>query len=123
MKKDIELIRKIIIYIEEEVEFGKVIDSDEIYNALSLENENHFLYQIYLMADSGLINIKDTTTFAGKSYMIKEITYMGQDFLDSIKDDKVWSHVKSKVIKIGGVSLDLLTEIGKEFIKQEVLER
>jgi hypothetical protein len=50
------------------------------------------------------------------------LTNDGHDFLAAVRDDDVWSKTKSEAKKVGGVTLDMLTEIAKSLLKAKLSE-
>lgn len=53
-------------------------------------------------------------------FIINTITFDGQDFVDTIRQKETWNIVKIKAVEIGGFSLSLLVEIGKNYLKKQL---
>lgn len=51
---------------------------------------------------------------------IRELTFGGHEFLDTVRDEKVWAAVKSGSKSIGSASLETLMAVGKGLIKKKV---
>jgi hypothetical protein len=123
MKRDIDLIRKIILTLEENMEYGKNLKSEKLFE--SMEDESLSIeklsYHIELLVEGGLIKANGLRTFSdGTSYIITTITSQGHDFIDTIRQDTIWNKIKEKVHDIGGFSLSILVDIGKEHLKKQI---
>ncbi|MDP2893014.1 MAG: DUF2513 domain-containing protein [Sulfurimonas sp.] len=120
MKRDLDLLRKILLHLENDVEYGNSINSTKLYQHFTEYKESEFLYQIFLLNDSGLITATDRSGNDYKLFYIKEITSKGHDFIDSFREQDIWNQTKEKVKSIGSFTLDTFMEIGKEYIKQNM---
>jgi hypothetical protein len=95
MKRDMELIRKILIKVEES-------DRDPLdYVPLEIEgyDQSTVSYHIWLLVDAGLVEGVDCTSDAIFRWHAQRLTWDGHDFLQSIRDDTIWNKVKEKVLK------------------------
>ena len=98
MERDMELVRKILLKIEEEYV------AQEIFN---LEIEGYDLktvaYHCEIMCEAGLIarykpfHIMSVVA----NFQVGRLTWEGHDFLDKIRSDTVWNKVKSTIKKRG----------------------
>ncbi len=98
MKRDMELIRKILLAVEQ----GQANESIDGYD------ENSVKYHQALAIEAGLAEGKILQTISGNPgipahVMLKKLTWAGHDFVDAIASDTNWSKVK-----------DFLTESGKQ---------
>lgn len=115
MKRDFDVIRKILLDVEE------AKDLEGVY-APKIENveEEVVKYHLLLMRDAGLIDGIEVSTL-GDGFNLRRInmTWAGHDFLDSARNDTVWKKTQ-KTIKesIGSVSLDVL----KSLLRKEALQ-
>ena len=115
MKRNSDLIRRILLHVEENIQPG---DNDSI----SLEdfpdvNWNVFVEHIRLLSDSGFIDLHKNWEF-GESVFVRGLSMKGFDLLDSIRDPKIWSKTKNTVDKVGGVALDVLMQVAKGYVVQ-----
>ena len=53
-------------------------------------------------------------------YDIQRITSNGHDFLDSLRNNIVWNKTKEAAGKVGGYTISILMDLGKEYIKKQV---
>jgi hypothetical protein len=113
LKRDLGLVRELLIQIEEEYE-GLAYEFEPKEG--SEHNNDHVHYHLRLMIDAGLIIGKNTSTFDGSSTLIKGITWQGHDFLDASRNEKVWDDANKKAEENGSPLKSLPFEIAKELI-------
>lgn len=99
MKRDMELVRKILFYIEDNYAAGEKwlrdIDIEGYEYAVIMEH-------VILAYESNLIqDIKDVSTLSGTSYWIGNLSNTGYDFLDKIRSDTVWNKTKNTIKEKG----------------------
>ncbi len=105
MKRDMDLIRKILFYIEENYVAGQ--------GAINISIDGYSEGEIYehcqLAYQDGLIQKPlDSSTSEGCSCMVNNLTSSGFDFLDKIRKDTTWNKTKD-IIKEKGLPLILDT--------------
>lgn len=54
---------------------------------------------------------------------IKDITYKGHQFISEIREDKIWSGVKSIAGKIGATSLNAFTQIASSVVTELIKDQ
>lgn len=105
MKMEPDLIREILLYVEKEATRPSV----EI-EAIEIEDwtDAQVTYQVQLMHDAGFIagrlhdlpdDVDPTVWHVG--YTINRLTHLGHEFLESVRDGKVWNAVKENSKKAG----------------------
>ncbi len=118
MKRDLDLIRNMLLVIESaDPEDPHVIN---IETFLHLNQKPRVIsHHIKLLLDSkfieadGPIYIDDIEDF-----YIERITSAGYDYLDSVRDTRVWSATKKKILPAGGsVALDLVKALATDYLK------
>lgn len=104
MKRDMELCRKILLEIEEKYEgealFGLPLDG---YELVQVGEHCKMMYEYGLISEFKPINA-DGAPMLG--FFVGSLTWEGHDFLDSIREDTVWSKTKD-VIKDEGLPMIL----------------
>jgi hypothetical protein len=115
MKRDLELVRKLLLDIEELYD-GKpiVLGPDEV----DLYTNKEIQYHLGLMTEIGFVKSSDMSSKDGKLYLIKGLTWSGHDFLDAARNDKVWDEAKVEAEKKGSKFKDLPFEIAKALLIQ-----
>ena len=74
MKRDLDLLRKILLHLENDAEYGNSINSTKLHKQHFTEyKESEFLYQISLLNDAGLIRAIDRSGNDYKLYAIKNL--------------------------------------------------
>ena len=107
MKRDMELVRKILFAVENSQEEGI-----ENFKIESFSREQ-IIYHIQLLSDAELIE----GTLVGSDnagilrYGIDRMTWAGHDFLDACRDEGRWTKAKEIFSKIGVVQFDVFKEV------------
>lgn len=111
MKRDMDLIRKILLEAEQDNSDHGL--SDFLIPGFTQEQIG---YHVYLLKNAGLVEGYigfDNGSVNVGSYDINRMTFAGHDFLDAIRDDVVWTKRKEKVIEFGvGAFLELVKTLG-----------
>jgi hypothetical protein len=107
MKRDMELVRAILLEVEKTGPNGGQIEIAD----RSVEEVN---YHIKRMDEAGLIHaVISKTILSGSTppspYRIMEMTWKGHDFLDAARDTGVWRKALSRIGgAVGSATLDVL---------------
>ncbi|HDR1123176.1 DUF2513 domain-containing protein [Pasteurella multocida] len=96
MKRDWELIRKILVKLEQKVD-SSPLDSDS-FKGFSGEQ---VAYHYTILAEAGLIKIEDYSTMGGGDCAAVNLTWQGHEFLDKIRSDTAWNKIKEVLMKKG----------------------
>jgi hypothetical protein len=108
MKRDLDLIRKILLALEEH-EHG--FAPEEL--VIEGYSEEQIGFHIYLIGEAGLAKVAESARVndpSPKAFAVN-LTWAGYEFLESAKDDNLWGKAKEKVIKpAGGVAFGVLLE-------------
>jgi len=109
MKRDLVLLRKILIAIKKEETIAGLTLNQEILGFLKLE-EPLYQYHIALLKEAGLI-ISRTDNFDHQSILQPtNLSVIGQTFLENIQNNLIWSKLIELDSKVS-TSLDLLMMI------------
>ncbi|MBS4068634.1 MAG: hypothetical protein A2525_00630 [Sulfurimonas sp. RIFOXYD12_FULL_36_11] len=123
MKRDLDLIREIMLVLEDEMEYGKNFTSDKLFEIMQNKTLSlaKLTYHIGLLVEGNFIRAKELKTYSdGSIFTINTITSEGQDFLDTIRQKDTWEIVKENAVKIGGFTLPLIVELGKDYLKKQI---
>ena len=116
MKRDMDLIRKILLRIEAS---NNALDMNDILDLG--ESEQQIAYHLELLLDAGLINAIDACTKTGDNYMDLSLTWDGHEFLEAARDPSRWEQARLVAGKAGMMTFDILKEIlaktGAEAVK------
>ena len=118
MKRSLDLIREILISVEEyqpERISSLQTLSPEDFSGTEAENYHH----IKMLLDAGLIDLAGQPLMSGE-FPINGMTMTGHDFLDAIRDQTVWDRTKDRIGQAGGWTLDLVLAVAKEELKRRL---
>lgn len=111
MRRDMDLVRRILIALEE--------SDDGVVDGGSLVSDGHDLrsvaYHFGIMQQAGFLTamVGDTVTGEVHSALAEGLTWEGQDFLAAIRSDKVWMKIKHALRKsIGSASWETVKSVG-----------
>jgi len=119
MKRDMDLIRKILIQLE------SYSTNDDI-RPIELEGYSHeqIAYHVYLLKDANLILatiLFDGGSVAPKDYSIFGLTWAGHDFLDACRDEGRWNKAKQMAAKLGsGVTFDVMKTLLVQIMTSQI---
>lgn len=136
MKRDMDLIRSILMEIETDQQInGHFVLSDaDIMSNLNAERPA-VQYHLRLLMDAGYIEGKDlladtnkiqvgdgASIFreSGSSITISRLTWEGHEFIDSVRDNNVWAKTKGYLKDVGGVGIDVLKDVAKAVVKDQI---
>ena len=111
MQRDMDLIRKILLYIESKEDDHPIIEAPfDGYDEITFLEHYHLLYE------AGLIRGETICSTSTPDRIVKIIpfglTWAGHDFTDSIKNDGIWNKAKDAVSsKLSGLPFDVLKAV------------
>lgn len=109
MKRDLDLVRSILMYVENA---NDEVDADDM--ATERWPIETVAYHVRLMAHHGLVDVsRDARDMNGDTIelIVAGITWDGQDYLDSIREPKVWGRVKKTLAgTVGSTTLDVVRQ-------------
>lgn len=123
MKRDMDLIRELLLQIESH-DMGVVYVS-HLKGAVSLQaiNEEVLVYHLDLMKEAGLIHGRKPSALSTVSpWIIERLTWEGHEFLDTIRDPDIWKKTKNGASTAGSWTIGILKDIGTAYAKQKAQE-
>lgn len=108
MKRDTDLVRAILLKIEEE-------GNPELRQVPVVEGYDEGLVtsHVALLMDAGLVSAIDASTLDSEDYIEIALTWAGHEFLDNVRDPEIWRTTKSGAAKLGSYSIGLLADLAK----------
>ena len=97
MKRDIGLIKEILIEIEESNAPSDIIEID-----IPDRSQEEISYHIMLMYQAGLLEADDVSGTNSYKWIPISLTWHGHEFLDAVRNDTVWSALTKKLKEQGG---------------------
>jgi len=117
MKRDMDLVRKILFKIEESPEFS-FISPFEIEGY----EQEQVSYHVELLDEAGLISARDLSTMGEYCWIPDRLTWEGHEFLEASRDDKRWEKAKSVILEKGGnFTFSLLQSLLMQLMSKSVL--
>lgn len=123
MKLDLECIRAVMLTLEENLVFEndgecfwmKRLSLERINALLPAFSKEDIFYSIYNLEQAGYLAVAIQLTGGGGVYYcdVKDITYRGHEFLNSIRDEKRWAKVKSVADAVRDYSLAAISSIAE----------
>ncbi len=105
MKRDLDLIRTILLQVEEK---DRRFSPEEV-EGHSLEKVD---YHLVLLLEAGLIGgSKFSNGFVSSSVLVTQLTWSGHDFLDAARNKSIWEKAKKYVaakLKLDSVPLEVI---------------
>ena len=100
MKRDMDLVRRILFFIEENYKPGQMWIREIVLEDCDVEV---IAEHIRLMYDAGLLqDIKDISTLGGGTrYWVGNLSNEGYDLLDGIREDTTWNKTKTEIKEKG----------------------
>lgn len=102
MKRDMDLVRKLLFYLEEN-QGTELLPASEI--AIDGYEADAIYYNLKIMGEGGLIAGRDISTLDCRDYIIYYITWEGHEFLDSVRDTGVWNYTIDKLKPLGSLQI------------------
>lgn len=120
MKRDLDLMRKILLRIEAQPEVPpKTLIIEDFLDLC--DNPQVLSLHIGLLRDSGLIETAGESYDGDvRDYDIARLTFNGYEYLDSVRSAKVWKAVRERLSAIGGATLEIVMEVAAEQVKKEL---
>ena len=112
MKLVHDCVRDVMLYLEDNLEDTYFINSESI--TLKKYSSKDITYTLKKLAEAGFIEI-DKVTFEN-NFNIKWMTYYGHQFLDNIRDSKVWKQTKSILSTFTSTSLGIVQNVASQVI-------
>jgi hypothetical protein len=115
MKRDMDLIRKILLTVQD----MDAVDTTEVV----VENYDRDMvgYHIHLLLDAELLDGGKSATLRNPyGYLVRRLTWDGHEFLDLARNDTIWNKAKAFVAERG---LDISIKVLVPVLTQLVTER
>ena len=110
MKRNMDLIRKILIRIEEYPHFPEIVSrKPEISIDVPGHDEEEINYHLKLLSQAGLILTSSGGTLSYR--WVQGLTWQGHEFLELMKKDTYWNKAKEAMKETGGMAFEVLMRI------------
>lgn len=114
MKRDLELMRKLLIFSEEKESLQYVeVPPIEGYNELAIK------YHLVLLHDAGLLRcepVRSSTSDRVIYVLPFDLTWEGHEFLAKVKNEGVWKKIRAVVVAKGGsLAFSVVNQLATRF--------
>jgi hypothetical protein len=116
MKRDMDLVREILLALEDG-------DTPLVPSQLPDRTPEEVSYHIHLLHEAGLIEGWTSKTLNSPLHAVaNRLTWEGHDFLEAAKNDRVWKKAKKIAAeKGGGLTLEVLKQLLSKLLTELVL--
>ncbi len=118
MKLNIDCIRDVLIFLEENLEISDDLEIKSqnlyaIFNGLEGKYKESEIAYTLLKLKEGCYIQAQTLMGSGiiSNIIVSSITYEGHQFIESIRSEKVFKEVKNKLGKVGNFALDIVQKV------------
>ena len=121
MKLNHNCVRDLLLYTEEHLEYGYYIKVSEAQ--INSYSQYEIIYAADKLLEAGYIVGDKRVTMDSKGIPqidITSITWSGHQFLDNIRDNKVWEHTKGILSKFSSVSIGVISNVASQVISNMV---
>ena len=114
MKRDMDLIRKLLILIENNDDIKELVVPEDW-------NREEVAYHLKILDQVGYV--ENNTKWAGNKpmWLMASLTWDGHEFLSSIKNNTIWERTKCEIkktsLELGTIPLNVLKEFATRQIK------
>ena len=119
MKLNIECVRDTLLIIEELYSYGTPVHFNEIEMSISLNSysRDEIDYTLIKLYEAGYLSGKMKTINGSiSSFQCEGLSWNGHQFLDNIRDDKVWKQTKSAISKLSSTSLTIIATVASQIL-------
>lgn len=116
MKLEKECVRQIMLEVENNLELGESLAPQD-FSAFEIYGKDITIYTLYKLNEAKYLKIRPDMK---NELEVDEMTWEGHQFLDTIRDPKVWSKTKEIASHLESVSITLLSNIGTGVINHMI---
>ena len=116
MKLNYDCVREVLKYVESQPLDAEITFKD-LVSSLDGHTKDDLYYACIKLDEAGFLTVHTIKTLSSARpsiHRIRDISFMGHEFLANIKEDSVWSEVKDTAKKVGLSSLAVLGKIAAE---------
>lgn len=119
MKRDMELVRKILIFFNEKA-------TPEMVDGLEIEgyDDTDVMYCLILLYDAGMLMAEPEQTNTGRTIIVHpfDLTWQGHELLASIQNETIWDEIKSSYQEKGlkSVSIRILKTMSDSIVRAKL---
>ena len=119
MKRDMDLIRRLLLYLEE-----KQSSRPEANVCVQGYSKEEIVYHLALMAQAGYIDYEAFGSISNPNRLIEvvpgSLTWEGHELLETMRDAEIWQRTKGGAAQIGSFGIDVIKALAKGYIRKKV---
>ena len=119
MKRDMDLIRKLLIFFSDK-ETPAMVEDVGVEGYTDIEVG----YNLILLYDAGMLIAEPEQTKTGRTVLVHpfDLTWDGHELLDKIRNETIWDEIKSGYREKGlkSVSIDILKTMSDFYIRKKL---
>lgn len=117
MKRNMDLVRQILLEIEEQPFTSKWLDLE-----IDGFTREEITYHVMILYEAGLLEAVNLTTHGGIDWRPTRMTWEGHEFLEAARDDSRWQRAKSTMMeKAGGITFEVLKQLLMNLMMNQIL--
>jgi hypothetical protein len=120
MKRDLDLVRDILIAVEAVPAAQTIRNSDIAPEADPFVVSEH----IQLLESAGFLNAiisRELGNSRPRTCVIQGLTWEGHEYLDAVRSPEIWTKTKQALAKVGGsAGLEVIKQLASAIIKQQL---
>lgn len=116
MKLDKDLVRDVLLKLEDDEGDPRALKDIEVPGF----TREQVSYTIQKLSEADLVEAHNLSDFAGHDWRATSLTYEGHEFLDTIRDGKIWRETKRIANEAGVYTLHALMQTAKAVVKSEL---
>lgn len=114
MKLNHDCIREVLLTIEKQMTLNSTLVNTDINNSIKNFSSDEIEYVIRKLSEAGYIDCE----FTFEDYFVKNMTWEGHQFLDTIRNDQVWKSTKDHLKKFGSFSIPVIQQLATSISKK-----
>jgi len=121
MKRDFDLVRKLLFFFEEKPDMSPVLRTDP--PQIDGYSKEQVKYHLILLYQGGLVDGEPMRSTTSDRIIdmgaVFSLTWQGHEFLEKIRSDEVWEKVKQKTASVArGLTFQALSTVATWFLQQ-----
>lgn len=117
MRRDMELVRHLLLLIEDQGNDLNDWFQDAIVEGYSKEQVSH---HIWLLKDGGYVEAVDHSTSDGTDWAARCLTWRGHEFLDAVRERDVWDRTLDIAKRGGAGTFEAIKDIAVAIAKKKI---
>jgi hypothetical protein len=120
MRRDLGLVRELLLKLEplSGSHEWQMIEPNDPRIQVEGHSPDEIEYHLQLLVEQGFVEQPRSGPMLG--IMFRRLTWAGHDYLDAVRDPKIWHKTKEATDKVGSWTFEIVKELAKGYIKSEL---